>query len=326
MFRRLALVAVVLAAFVATRASGIVAPVAAAPDTTALRPEVFGEGVFSTELYDFFVTFTPKGDTAFFSRATPGFSYFTIVWSRYDGRRWSPPEMAPFSGRWSDADAHLSPDGSKLFFISNRPIDGGTTPKPDYDIWYVDRTPTGWSEPKHLPSPIATAAVEWCPSIARDGSLYFGAVRPGGKGGNDIYVSRLVNGVYGQPENLGDSVNSTGGEIEPWIAPDESFLVFSGAGRAEAVGQLDLYISVRRNGVWSKATLLGNGINSGGADFNPSVSPDGRWFYFTSTRGSFDEPPAAPLSYREMHRRLAGRGNGLGDIYRIRIEALGIGH
>ncbi|HJU91193.1 MAG TPA: hypothetical protein VJ672_17535, partial [Gemmatimonadaceae bacterium] len=132
MLHRLALLAIfVVAALVGVRASSVVEPALAAPDSSTLRPEVFGEGIFSTELYDFFVVFTPKGDTAYFSRATPGFSYFTIVWSRFDGRRWTPPEMAPFSGRWSDADAHLTPDGSKLFFISNRPVDGGTTPKPD---------------------------------------------------------------------------------------------------------------------------------------------------------------------------------------------------
>jgi hypothetical protein len=65
-------------------------------------------------------------------------------------------------------------------------------------------------------------------------------------------------------------------------------------------------------------------VNSPKGDFNHSVSPDGRYLFFSSTRGQFDSMPPAPLPYAEMQRRLTGIGNGLGDIYRIPLAELGI--
>jgi dipeptidyl aminopeptidase/acylaminoacyl peptidase len=41
-------------------------------------------------------------------------------------------------------------------------------------------------------------------------------------------------------------------------------------------------------------------VNSPKGDFNHSVSPDGRYLFFSSTRGRFDSIPPAPLPYAEM--------------------------
>jgi hypothetical protein len=63
------------------------------------RPVVFGEGVFSTGAYDFFVALTPDHSTAYFCRASAYFGYWTILESHRKGGAWSSPVMAPFSGR-----------------------------------------------------------------------------------------------------------------------------------------------------------------------------------------------------------------------------------
>ena len=288
-----------------------------------LHPTLFGEGVFSTGAYDFFVALSADQKTAYFCRASADFGYWTILETQKRDGRWTTPTMAPFSGRWSDADPHLTLDGSKLFFISNRP-DSGDSPKPSCDIWVVERSGQDWGRPRALGPDVCTDVTEWSPSIAANGNLYFGATREGGKGRDDIWMSRFENGRYMPPINLGDSINTKFGEIEPWISPDESYLIFSAGGRADGKGGLDLYISFRRSGVWSGARALGHGINSAAWDFNPSVSPDGRTFYFTSARSSLDKPPAARMSYEELTRRLQSPGNGLGDIYSIPIEALQI--
>jgi Tol biopolymer transport system component len=282
-------------------------------------PELFGIGVFTTGEWDFFVAFTPDQQTAYFCRANGSFTYFTILQSQLRNGQWSAPEIAPFSGRWSDADPHMSPDGSKLFFISNRP-DGGDAARADYDIVVVERTATGWSEPRRLPAPINDGFTEWSPSVSTNGNLYFGSARPGGKGGNDLYMARWNGSAYEQPENLGDSINTARGEVEPWIAPDESYMVFSGQNRTDGMGGFDLYYAERREGVWQKARLLPAPINSTAGDFNQSVSPDGKWLYFSSTRSVFDKMPTQRLSYGEMMRRLASPGNGLGDIYRVAMS------
>jgi hypothetical protein len=290
-----------------------------------LHPSLFGEGVFSTGAYDFFVALTPNQKTAYFCRASADFGYWAILETHIRGGTWSTPTMAPFSGRWSDADPHLSPDGSKLFFISNRP-DSGDTAKESCDLWVVERSGQGWGDPRPVDPGVCTGATEWSPSVAANGNLYFGTTREGGRGRDDLWVSRFVAGRYTTPVNLGDSINTKFGEVEPWISPDESYLIFSAGGRADAKGGLDLYISFWRNGVWSAALPLGHGINSAAWDFNPSVSPDGRTFYFTSARSSLDLPPAQRMSYEDLTHRLQAPRNGLGDIYSIPIEALEIPH
>jgi Tol biopolymer transport system component len=293
--------------------------------TDALQPTLFGEGVFTTGAYDFFVALTPDQQTAYFCRASADFGYWTILETRRRGDAWSAPTMAPFSGRWSDADPHVSPDGSRLFFISNRP-DSGDTAKEGCDLWVVERSGHGWGAPRPVGANVCTAATEWSPSVAANGNLYFGSTREGGKGRDDIWMSRFENGRYTVPVNLGDSINTRFGEVEPWVSPDERYLIFSAGGRADGKGGLDLYVSFRRDGIWSGARALGHGINSEAWDFNPSVSPDGRTFYFTSARSRLAVPPAERMSYQQLTRLLSEPGNGLGDIYSIPIEALEIPH
>jgi hypothetical protein len=302
------------------------------PTLRAGEPELFGEGVFSTPAYDFFVTFAPDQRTAYICRANGSLTYFTILETHLALRigRWVEPRVAQFSGRWSDADPDISPDGVWIYWISNRPLPGDTgavlrVGRDDYDIWFAERTATGeWSAPRHLSAVSLPDVVERSPSVAQNGNLYWGAARSGGRGGSDIWMSRLVNGVYQPPENLGDSVNTRADELEPWIAPDESYLVVAARGRPHAVGESDLYIGYRRNGVWQRLIRLPEPINSIADDQNPSVSPDGRYMYFSSTRSTLDSIPARPLPYRELQRRLTSVGNGLGDIYRVEMRQLGV--
>src|SRR5262249_59162218 len=124
-----------------------------------------------------------------------------ILHSRLVGGRWSEPEVALFSGRFRDVAVALAPDGTKLFFVSNRAADG-SGPKGDFDIWEVDRDGAGWGAPHVLPAPVNSPAQEYGVSVAASGNLYFASSRPGGKGGYDLYRSRLVGGVYPEPENL----------------------------------------------------------------------------------------------------------------------------
>jgi hypothetical protein len=302
--------------------------VAVARETSSQAPAIpvrYGDGVFSTGAWDFFVALTSDQRTAYICRANAYFSYFTILETHLRNGRWSEPEVAPFSGRWSDADPHFSPDGSKLFFISNRPVTGDSA-RGDYDIWVVDkRTDGSWDTPRRLPPPVnADGATEWSPAVAANGNLYFGTIRAGGKGGNDLYVARWNGSAYGEPENLGDSINTARGEVEPWIAPDESYMVFSGQNRTDGLGGFDLYVAERVGDVWQKARHLPAPINSAVGDFNQSVSPDGKWLYYSSTRGVFDTVPARRLTYAEIQRRLTSPGNGLGDIYRVPMSALGL--
>lgn len=277
-------------------------------------PTLFQEGIVSTGDYESHPAFAPDGRTLYFVKSTPTFSFWTIVVSRFIDGKWTPPEVAPFSGQFSDADPFISADGGQLYFISNRPAPGKS--RRDLDIWVMDRVATGWGEARRLPAPANSEAMEWYPTLAVDGTLYFGSDRPGGHGATDLYRTRQGAGGAITVENLGDGINTEFDEYEPFIFPDQSALVFMAAGRPDGhAGSSDLYISHQRNGVWTGARNLGDAVNSPREEYSPILSPDGRYFFFASARGR--TPPTRPLSSEELHDWLRGPRNGLGDIYQV---------
>jgi len=283
-------------------------------------PIVFGEGVISTPDDEMNAAFTPDGKTIYFTRKLSTQNVGVILESHYSGGRWSAPVVAPFSGQYTDYDPVVSPDGTKIFFDSNRPLTG--TGRKDFDIWMVEKTPTGWSAPKNLGETINTRQDEFYASLAADGTLYFSATRPDTKGRLDIYRARYRNGAYETPENLGDGVNSAVTEVDPYVALDESFVVFSSTGRPDDLGNGDLYISERVNGVFGPARHLGAGINSPAREYCPIGSPDGRYFFFTSFRGFGDRIPDRPWTTPEFVAGIHGVLNGWPNIYQIDMAAL----
>jgi len=76
----------------------------------AVHQQLFGEGVISTPFREWTTTFTPDGQTVYFSR---GNLRYAIIYSERVNGKWQKPKLAPFSGRWSDTDPFISSDGMK---------------------------------------------------------------------------------------------------------------------------------------------------------------------------------------------------------------------
>lgn len=274
-------------------------PPTAPPPSTA--PERFGVGLFTTDAWDFFVAFSPDQRRALFGRADDAFEEFELLETRLgDDGRWSSPVRASFAAAWSNADPHIAPDGRSVYFISNRPGPGEAAARPTHDIFMATLRDDGaWGEAQRLPPPVNDPAQdEWSPAIAAGGNLYFGGERAGTRGGSDLWMARrLPDGSYAAPENLGDAVNSAALEVEPWIAPDESYLIFSALHRSGGRGGYDLYVSRRVGGRWRPATPLPGGVNTDASEWNHSVSPDGAWLYFTrSSRGRKGDMYRVPMA------------------------------
>ena len=295
------------------------------PGRSAAEPELYGAGLFSTGAWDFFLAFTPDQQRALFCQANDSFTVFQIYETRRSKEgRWSAPVVPRFAGSWSNADPHITADGRTVYFISNRPGPGESGPQATHDIWSARLDSTGeWGDAVRVPAPVSMPGVdEWSPSVAANGNLYFGSQRANGRGANDLWVARWNGAAYDSLENLGDSINTARGEVEPWIARDESYLIFSGRGRPDGVGGFDLYLSRRVNGTWSQARPIAE-VNTKALEFNQSVSPDGKWLYFSSTR-----PHEGPLGERldtpRDDSKVAGIGRGTGDIYRLPLSAIGL--
>ena len=259
-----------------------------------LAPQLFAEGIINTSGDEYGPAFTPDGRTLYFTKrkGRKEEAEFIAV-SEYKNGVWTQPVVAPFSGHYSDKEPFVSPDGKRIFFASRRPLAGAGEQK-DWDIWMVSKTKTGWSAPLNLGPPVNSSGYDNYPAVAKNGTLYFGSVRPGGKGEGDLYRSRLVNGKYTQAENLGANINTAGNEADPYIAPDESYLIFSGE-LPGGMGEGDLYISYNEGGVWTKPESLGPIVNSADYEYTPLISPDRKYLFFS---------------------------RGWGDIYRIEASAL----
>lgn len=313
--RYLSLILLILFGLTAQSAS------AQAKALTASVPVLFGEGIISTADHDSHPAFSPDGKTLYFVKMAPDFSKWTIFVSYNEGGKWSEPEIAPFSGQYWDADPFFTKDGNTLYFISNRPVREGDPQKSDFDIWKMEKKNEGWNRPVRLPSPINSETSEYYPTIAANGTMYFGSRRKGGKGGSDLYASRPENGEYRSAQNLGDAVNTEGNEFEPFIAPDESFMIFM-ATPTEALEQADLFITYKEKSGWTKAAKLPPPFNSEAAEFSPKISFDGKLFYFSSARNAQTGTPEKPETTSEMNRRIRQAGNGLLDIYQADFSAL----
>ena len=297
----------------------------AAPSNVSL----FAPGRVSTGESESHATLSPDGRLLYFVKLTPDFAHWTIVVSERARDGWGEPRVAPFSGRWDDADVSFSPDGNTLWFISNRPDGDAGERRADFDIFRMRRTPDGWGAPERL-AELSSPVNEWYPNQAANGTIYFGSERRDGnlgpEGTADLWRARWLGDRFDAPENLGPAVNGSGQDIEPWIAADESTLVFAAKERADSHGSYDLYASRRCDDGWTQPRPLAGGVNSAGWDAGGRFTPDGASFYFGSNRA--EPPPARTLSgaagYRELESLLRAPGNGLFDIYVVAAEALGI--
>ena len=234
------------------------------------RAEIFAAGIISSpdELEHGIPAWSPDGNEILWS--TLGKTYHM---KRTDGR-WTLPEISPLHERYRAQHVAFSPDGLKMFFDSGSAMDG-TGKKKDSDIWIMERRGKGWSEPVNAGSSVNSGQEERSPSIALNGNLYFAS-------GYDLYRSVCRNGRYLPREKLGGGINTEYFELGCFVAPDESYLIFSSS-RPWPDGtkdELDSYISFRKNdGSWTAP--LAFGVKHGvGENFFIGMSPDGRYLFF----------------------------------------------
>ncbi len=203
----------------------------------------------------------------------------TYIMRLRDGQ-WTPPELIPFWETLVDnGDFVVSSDDKTLLYQVKTAAAGRLVS----NIWRVEILPDGWGERAALPAPVNTEHDESFAAESLDKGLYFFSRRPGGLGRSDLYVSRLDRGAYSEPENL-TALNTEHDEWDPFIAPDESYLIFCST-RPGGLGMDDLYLSFRGpGGGWSEAVSLGPLVNSPRSENRPYVTADGKYLFFTSSR------------------------------------------
>ena len=279
--------------------------------------EVFGENIISTNLVERDFALSPNRQEIIYTLGDFKQKKRFLVHLKKENSSWTSPKVMNISGKHQDIEPFFSPNGKKLFFASNRPINKNSKRK-DYNIWVSTKTGSVWGNPVVLDTIVNTKGNEFYPSVSANGNLYFTAVRKDGVGTEDIFVSKFMNGKYQKPEVLSDSINTKTYEFNAYINPTEDLLIYSSFGRKDGFGGGDLYYSKKdKNGKWQKAKNMGEKINSTSLDFCPFYDAKTNTLYFTSERASKINQIN---SIKKLTKYTNSINNGMGNIYRINLD------
>jgi hypothetical protein len=284
------------------------------------EPVLFAPGIVSTAMYTRDLTMTPDGQEIFFCVSAYGFNW--IFHTKQENGVWTEPKPASFiqNPEYMYYEPHVTPDGNRLLFLSTMPKVPGEPE--NEDIWVVDRTESGWGNPYNLGAPVNSENREFYPSVTRDGTLYFTRQEKDSRVGY-IYRSYLVNGKYSEPEKLPDQVNCGTNRFNAYIQPDEEYIIVPAMGLENSYGGTDYYVVFRnQNDQWSEPINLGEKINTeSGREFSASLSPDGKYFFFMSSRLNPDlEKNLMGTPITKLAHFYGQPQNGNADIYWVKAD------
>lgn len=177
---------------------------------------------------------------------------------------------------------NVSADGKMIVFTDC----GGRKGYGSCDIFYSEMKNGQWTPARNIRRPINSEDWESQPSLSADGSeIYFCSSRKGGFGDSDIWVSqRNKDGTWGEPQNLGDKINTSFAEQSPFIHPDGQTLYFSSRG-LPGMGSADLFVVRKQeDGNWGEPKNLGFPINTEDSEGALIISLDGQTAYFATDR------------------------------------------
>ncbi len=248
------------------------------PNVNSIYPD-YGPVITADNKELYFTSRRPGGITD--ELAPDGFPFEDIWVSRWNEQdsAWGPAENVgePVNSEFHESIVSISVD--KKTMIIYRGDNNG-------DL-YISRFIDGlWTEPEPMPKPINSRWQEKTGVFSPDGkAFYFVSDRKGTKGGLDIWVSYWdeEKGEWGDPINLGDSINTPLNEDGIFLHPDGKTLYFSSQGH-NSIGGYDVFKSTYRHGKWTKAKNLGVPLNSPGDDIYFVVSSDGNYGYMSSER------------------------------------------
>lgn len=230
-----------------------------------LKPEPFAPGLVSTSGWEYYGGLTPDLKEFYYIRKgeeKDGKSKMELVVLQNNNDQWQKSVVSPRVGT-----PFISPDG-KTMYLSKK---------------YRERTDKGdWSELKNLDAPFDSLPTMRL-TVSSKGTYFFDEFKRDFTG--DIRYSRIIDGQYEEPKLLNKKIN-TGKSFHPFIAPDESYLIFDSK-REGGYGDSDIYISFRKqDDSWGNPINLGDKINTEAWEACASITPDGKYLFFNRNMGS----------------------------------------
>ena len=268
-------------------------------ETSVKVPVPFAKGIISTEENsEFELTFSTDGLKTYFSRRKPNEKQM-IYESDFKNGNWTTPKLASFSNS-RDETAFITPDGKFLFFGSERPIlNNPNKGNFDMNIWMMEKTQFGWSEPKPLPEPINQIQIEkeeWPSSnnnffFTNDNHTFYFTTMQRGSKSIKLYETKFDGKLFSEPKVIEGIFD----EEKFWIysaviSPNGKFLVFNSYEAPGGGGGEDIFVSRKTKKGWSKAKSIGKIVNTKDEESSPRFSRDGKYLFFSraENKGNYD--------------------------------------
>lgn len=247
------------------------------PDTVA---QIFAPGIMSTDALEHSSpAFSPDGKTVIWAIMKMPSYQTCLLEMNFRDNKWSLAHVPSFSDTTAnEVYPTFSTNGDTLYFSSDRKRN--TFSSYGNTLWFVTRRSDGWSQAKVLDTNIFKGNI-YANSISKNGTMYFTI---GANGTSDWNIYKTDNA--GKIKPLPPSINSTGYEDGPFIAADESYLIFESDRPTGIAGNIDLYIAFRNEAeTWTEPMNMGPKINSASAERFAKISPDGKYLFFGRNTG-----------------------------------------
>jgi TolB protein len=243
------------------------------------------------------ITFSPDGTHMLWGAIgwRDGAGGWDIYESQRSGNGWSTPRLASFNSGANDFDPSFAPDGSGVYFFSNR--DGGFG-KDDIYFAPFDANTGRYGAALNLGKAVNTAGEEWAPVISADGKrLMFASDGHGGRGKHDLFIAHRAGTGWERIENL-QALNTPEEDFDATFLHDGASVVYT-SGKFDS-DEVALYVAEFRDGEFLPRERLPAAVNSqkpAAWTLGPSISAhEPGVLYFTSEHAD---------------------GRGRADIYRI---------
>lgn len=216
--------------------------------------------------YEYAISFSPEMDEMYFS-ANNEDGPQAIYFSRHKDGNWTIPKIANFTNgkKQNELEGFVSPDGGKIYFTAYDSVFS------DENIWYVNRVEDSWSEATELDSPVNDDLVFYS-NTAKNGDLFYTSISQW-----KMYYAPNMNGEFLQVHEVGIDYGGHG-----FISPDQDFILVDAPKENDDSRDRDIHVCFEKHdGTWSNPINLGDSVNS---DFNetcPSLSPDGKFLFFS---------------------------------------------
>ena len=190
----------------------------------------------------------------------------SVYFSKLEDKKWTNPKEVNFTKDQKAGELHpfVSHNGKKIYFTAyDSNYENGK-------IWYVNRFENSWSNAIQLDSPINDDDVFY-PNLTKNGDLFYFNISK-----RKTYYAPNKNGEFPEVQEV-----EIGG-VHAFISPSQDYLVVNARNREDGRNDSDIYVYFKKkNETWSKAINLGNEVNSNFRETSPSITPDGKYLFFS---------------------------------------------